>query len=202
MKTILCYGDSNTWGYIPGSGGARFSRDERWPGVLQHELEEGLNGRTTIFDDPITEHRNGKNYLAPCLESHAPLDLVTIMLGINDLKQRIGRSADDIAEGAGVLATMVQRSGAGPGGSAPRVLLMLPNMLGKLTDFAERFEGGGAKSKRLAGLYRAVATSCGCAFLDTTAVVRTSDVDGVHLEAGEHVTLGQAVAVAVRHILS
>jgi lysophospholipase L1-like esterase len=87
MKTILCYGDSNTWGYAPGTG-KRYLRHERWTGVLQQLLgsnavviEEGLNGRTTTLDDPTKPFRNGKDYLIPCLDSHAPLDLVVLMLG-------------------------------------------------------------------------------------------------------------------------
>ena len=99
MKTILCYGDSNTWGYNPSMGG-RYARDERWPGVLRKELgegylviEEGLNGRTTVWDDPIEGYKNGKTYLVPCLETHKPLDLVIILLGTNDLKMRFSVSA-------------------------------------------------------------------------------------------------------------
>jgi len=86
-KTIVCFGDSNTWGFDPASG-ERFPADVRWPGVLRAQLgggyqviEEGLNGRTTTVDDPLQPHRNGLTYLPPCLESHKPLDLVTIMLG-------------------------------------------------------------------------------------------------------------------------
>jgi len=118
MKTILCYGDSNTWGYNPATGG-RFSRDKRWTRVLVQELvdgyyviEEGLNGRTTALSDPIEgPHKNGKEYLVPCLESHQPLDLVTIMLGTNDLKKRFSLSAFDIANGAGVLVDIVRQWG-------------------------------------------------------------------------------------------
>jgi lysophospholipase L1-like esterase len=91
VRTILCYGDSNTWGYNPSTGG-RYARDERWPGVLRTELgegylviEEGLNGRTTVWDDPIEGYKNGSTYLIPCLETHKPIDLVIILLGTNYL---------------------------------------------------------------------------------------------------------------------
>ena len=95
MWEILCYGDSNTWGYNP-STKERYDRYERWTGILQftlgdeyHVIEEGLNGRTTVWDEPIEgEYKNGKTYLVSCLESHKPLDLVIIMLGTNDLKKR------------------------------------------------------------------------------------------------------------------
>ena len=79
MKTILCYGDSNTWGYDPASKG-RLGIDARWTGVLARELgtayrvlEEGLNGRTTVWDDPIEGYKNGREQLVPCLESQRPL---------------------------------------------------------------------------------------------------------------------------------
>src|SRR6185436_143967 len=97
MKTILCFGDSNTWGFIPESITEPFWRrhapDVRWPGVLARELgsgysviEEGLGGRTTVHDDPVMGNRNGSLHLPPCLESHKPLDLVVLMMGTNYLK--------------------------------------------------------------------------------------------------------------------
>jgi len=153
MKTILCYGDSNTWGYNPLTK-ERYSREERWTGILQKELgedyeviEEGLNGRTTVWDDPIEGYKNGKEYLIPCLESHRPVDLVIIMLGTNDLKKRFSLSTFEIANGAKVLVNIVQKSKAGPGEIAPKVLLMAPPPVGKLTELAEEFEGAEEKSK-------------------------------------------------------
>ena len=108
-RVVLCYGDSNTYGSVPG-GGDRFPRDVRWPGVLAarlgdgwHVVEEGLGGRTTVFDDPILPDRNGKTYLLPCLLSHQPIDLVVVFLGTNDLKARFSASPADIAGGVAVL---------------------------------------------------------------------------------------------------
>lgn len=206
-KTILCYGNSNTWGWNPATQD-RYARDERWPGVLGQELgegyliiEEGLNGRTTVWDDPIEGYKNGKEYLIPCLETHRPLDLVAIMLGTNDLKVRFSLSAYDIANGAGVLVDIVLKSGAGPSGSAPKALLMAPPPLGKLTEFAEMFEGAEVKSRRFSEHYRRVAEEYGCAFLDTSEVIVSSDIDGVHLEPSEHRKLGKAVAAIVNKIL-
>ena len=121
-STILCYGDSNTWGFVPGSEGERFSWEERWPGVLQGELgadyrviEEGLSGRTTVLDNPLEPYRNGREYLLPCLQSHQPLDLVVIFLGTNDLGDRYSLPPLDIARGAAQLALLALRSETGPG---------------------------------------------------------------------------------------
>jgi lysophospholipase L1-like esterase len=148
VRTVLCYGDSNTWGSDPETG-ERFPEGVRWPGVLRRELgeeyrviEEGLPGRTTVRDDPIEgDHKNGRSYLRACLESHRPIDLVTIMLGTNDLKERFGSSASDIAQGAASLADWTLRSGCGPEGGAPVVVLISPPAVGRLTDMAQMFRG-------------------------------------------------------------
>jgi lysophospholipase L1-like esterase len=208
MKTILCYGDSNTWGFEPVSEN-RYSRAQRWTGVLQEELgpdceviEEGLNGRTTVWDDPIEGYKNGKEQLIPILTSHKPIDLVTIMLGTNDLKRRFNLGAFDIATGAGVLAQMVQESDCGPGGRAPQVLLMAPPLVANLTEFDEMFEGAVGKSRQFGRHYRRVAEERGCAFLDTADVIVSSDRDGIHFEVGEHKKLGLAVAARIRELFT
>lgn len=208
MRTILCYGDSNTWGSDPETRD-RFPEDTRWPGVLRsalgsgyHVIEEGLPGRTTVREDPIEgEHKNGRAYLRPCLESHRPIDLVTLMLGTNDLKERFGSSASDIAQGAASLAEMVLRSGCGPGGGAPVVLLVAPPPVSRLTEMAQMFEGSEEKSLEFSGHYRRFAEQHGCEFLDAGKIIVSSDVDGIHLDAGEHRKLGQAVAARIREVL-
>lgn len=208
MKEVLCYGDSNTWGYNPATQ-ERYDRDERWTGVFQetlgneyHVIEEGLNGRTTVWDDPVEgRHKNGKTYLVPCLETHKPLDLVIIMLGTNDLKKRFSATAFDIAYGAGALVDIVKKSDSGRGGKPPKVLLLAPPPLGKLTEFAEMFEGGKNKSEKFPQYYRNIAEEYGCEFLDTSTVIRSSDVDGVHFERKDHKALGKAVAGTVKKIL-
>ena len=118
MKHLLCFGDSNTWGYVPGSG-QRFPLEVRWPGVLQARLdndyriiEEGLNGRTTIHEDPERDGRNGRLFLGPLLESHAPLDLLILMLGSNDLMPCYASIAADVAAGVGILLDIAAASGA------------------------------------------------------------------------------------------
>ena len=212
MTTILAYGDSNTWGAIPqaerGAGG-RFAPAVRWPGVLREQLgpdvwvvEEGLNGRTTCVDDPVEgRHKNGERLLLPLLETHAPLDLVIIKLGTNDLKARLAMQAGDIADGLGMLARIVQTSEAGPGGAPPQVLLVAPAPLARLGWLAEMFAGGSAKSTRLAAEVVRVAAQRGVAFLDAGRAIRSSEVDGIHLDEDAHRRLGYAIAVSVRELL-
>ena len=207
MRTILCYGDSNTWGYDPVTG-ERFGPDERWPGVLARELgegyaviEEGLNGRTTVWEDPIFPYRNGREYLVPCLESHAPLDLVVIALGVNDLKARIAQSASDIADGAGALVEAVEKSATGPDGGAPGVILLAPPPVGELGDSAEMFEGAPQKSRGFSKHYRRVADKYACGLLDLGELVSVSAIDGVHFEAGEHEKIGREVASKAKEML-
>jgi len=186
----------------------RFDRDERWPGALRNELgvgyliiEEGLNGRTTVWDDPIEGFKNGATYLPPCLETHKPLDLVIIMLGGNDLKMRFSLSASDIAAGVGVLVGIVQKSGAGPEGTAPQVLIIVPPPLGELSDFADMFTGGVDKSHQLAARYKSIAEQFNCGLLDAGAILTSSKIDGVHLELNGHQKLGKTVAHQVRALL-
>jgi lysophospholipase L1-like esterase len=208
MKTIVCYGDSNTWGYNPATKD-RYDREKRWPGVFRNELgegylviEEGLNGRTTVWDDPIEGYKNGREYLIPCLETHKPINLVIILLGTNDLKKRFSLSAFDIAKGAGVLVKIVQQSETGPGDKAPKVLLMAPPPVAKLagTEFADMFEGAEEKSQKFSQQYRRVAEELDCELLDTAEVIVSSDIDGIHFEVEEHEKLGKAVATRVREI--
>lgn len=209
MKTILCYGDSNTWGYSP-STQDRYGWDERWAGVLRNELaadylviEEGLGGRTTVWDDPVEGiYKNGTTYLTPCIESHQPLDLVIILLGTNDLKYRFSVGAFDIAQGAGVLVQMIQKSETGPDGKAPKVLLMAPPPLEKLTetDFVEMFARAEKKSKQFSHEYRRVAEELGCEFLDTADIIVSSKLDAIHWDIESHRKLGEVVAARVREI--
>ena len=139
-RTIVCFGDSNTHGADP-SGAGRMSREVRWPRVMAKALgdgfeviEEGLNGRATVFESPLAPGRNGLPYLTPCLLSHTPVDLVTIMLGTNDLKSAYGLTAPEISGGAGVLVDAARSSLSGPDGDPPRVLLVSPVPLGAVTE--------------------------------------------------------------------
>jgi lysophospholipase L1-like esterase len=207
MAVIVAFGDSNTWGYDPAAG-ARFPPDVRWTGVMRRELgdrhsviEEGLNGRTTVFDDPIEPDRRGADYLPPCLRSHAPLDLVIVALGCNDMKARFGLTPADIAAGAERLILMARAEPAGPGGAPPKVILVAPPPIAKLTGFAEMFEGASEKSRRLPARYREVAERQSVGFVDAGQFIACSDLDGIHFETDSHAVLGHAMAEAVRIML-
>jgi lysophospholipase L1-like esterase len=208
MPVIVAFGDSNTWGYDPATGG-QFPHAQRWPSVLQRELgpdfeviAEGLNGRTAVHDDPIEPYRRGADALPPCLMSHAPVDLVILALGCNDLKKRFSVSPFDIAEGAARLIFLARAYGQGPNAPPPEILLVAPPPIAKLTDYAEMFEGGQEKSVLLGQRYREVAEREGVAFLDAGQVIRCSDLDGIHYEVDQHELLGHAVAEAVREALA
>jgi len=204
MREILCFGDSNTWGADPATKG-RHPNDVRWTGVLQAALgtgyrviEEGLNGRTTVWEDPVEGDKMGKRHLVPTLESQAPLDLVILMLGTNDTKKRYSASTQDIQWAIAALVDLIGKSSAGRDGKAPPVLLVAPVPLTKLSEYAPLFEGGVEKSRALAPLYAQVAREKGCAFFDAGTVVKCSDLDGVHFDAAGHRALGDALAREVK----
>lgn len=206
-KTVLCFGDSNTWGRSPFAA-ERLPEESRWPVVMRSALgdgyeviQEGLNGRTTVWEDPIEEGRCGKTYLSPCLLTHDPIDLVILMLGTNDLKKRHSVSAFDVGRSIGLLLDRILNSGTGPEGTAPKVLLMAPPPIAKLAEFAAMFEGAEEKSRQLPAYYRAHAELRNCDFFDTGELIRCSDGDGIHIEPDEHVKLGGHVAMLVRNIL-
>ncbi len=211
MRSILCYGDSNTWGAMPVvrlGQVDRYPPDERWPGVLREQLgagyrviEEGLNARTTVFDDPFEgAHKNGMPYLLPCLESHHPLDLVIVMLGTNDLKHRFGLSAHDIAAGAGTLLDIVLSKPLGPDGGPPQTLLICPPPLARLDLLADSFLGATEKSRQLTKHYSAAAEQHGSHFLCAGDHIHSSDADGIHFASDQHARLGRAVATKVKDI--
>ncbi len=214
MKNVLCFGDSNTWGFIPESilapSPERHPYAVRWTGVLARELgsgfrvlEEGQNGRTTVHDDPFVVSRNGKLVLPAILESHKPLDLVVLMLGTNDLKAVYGVSPGEIALGVKVLAQMILQSDAGITTRPPKLLLMCPPAIGDQThlpDIAAKFPNGRRHSVELAQHYEALAALLGCGYLNTQTLVDAGS-DGLHLDAAAHAKLGSAVAAAVKSLL-
>jgi lysophospholipase L1-like esterase len=199
MRTVLCFGDSNTFGTVPGSDNERYPPAVRWPGVLGGELgpdwrviEEGLPGRTSIHEDPLSPHRRGADYLPPCLASHAPLDAVVIFLGTNDLKSRFAGGAYELARGVGLLVEIVLGSGAGPDGRAPRVVVLgLPRLASIAQD---GFEGAAEKAEQLPSQLERVVHDAGAELLQLAELVSYSAVDGIHLDADGHAVVGSAVA--------
>ena len=150
LINVLCYGDSNTYGYTPLTG-TRYEKDVRWTGVLQKMLgdeycviEEGCNGRTTIHDDPIEGWKNGYDYLKPCLNSHRPVDVVILMLGSNDLKKCFKLSAKEIAEGAEALVREIISFTSYKQEYVPAIILVSPPVIGENIEqsvFSDAFDG-------------------------------------------------------------
>jgi lysophospholipase L1-like esterase len=207
VKSVLCYGDSNTWGYATVMRpDGRYGVDERWPGVLRntlgsgwHVIEEGLPGRTTVNDDPVEGlERNGRTYLLPCLLTHRPIDVFVIMLGTVDLKARFNKTPWEIAAGVGALVTIAKSAAVGPNGSAPEVIVVCPPpTLRDLKQFGDLFVGGHEKSLEIAARYKAMAAELGVRFLDAGSVARSSPAAGFHLEPEGHAALGRAIAVEI-----
>lgn len=205
VRTVLCFGDSNTYGAVPTLarvGRHRFAPDRRWPGIVRKQLgprwevvEAGHPSRTTLRDDPIEgSHKNGLRALPIILESHMPIDLVVLMLGTNDLKHRFAASPSDIAESVDVLVKAVQSSEAGPGGAAPAIAIIAPPPIAEVDWLGQMFDGGAAKSLELGPRLAEVAARARATFLDAATLVESSTVDGIHLDAGSHRVLGMAVA--------
>ncbi len=206
MKTVLCFGDSNTWGYVPGTEGERFPPEARWPSRLAAALggdwdviAEGLNGRTATMDSPVAEGRNGLTYLMPCLHSHMPLDLVVIYLGTNDAGDRYSLPAETVAGAVGRLVRVVRASEAGPGGTAPDVLVVCPPPFGQL-DPEGSFANAGEKSRQLGKWFAGVCSELDCELLDLNGIASYSDLDGIHLAAEGHAAVAAAVEDRVRRI--
>ena len=208
MKRVLCYGDSNTHGASPVAGEGRFGPGVRWTGVMAKALgagytvvEEGLNGRTTRWDDPIELGRNGLTYLRPCVESQNPIDLMTIMLGTNDLKVRFDLAPSDIAQSAAELACEARRFAVNAAGKPAIVLLLAPPPTTTLTNYDQMFAGADVKSAQFAHYYGVMARLYGLPFFDVGSVVRSSEGDGIHIDPDQHAVLGAALADEVRRLL-
>ena len=210
MKTILCYGDSLTWGYSA-EGPSRHAFDDRWPNVLQaalgrdaHVIAEGLNGRTTAYDDHLASaDRNGARLLSSILVTHAPLDLVIIMLGANDLKPFICGRAIGAKQGVQRLINIVRGTTYPFGEGPPDILIVSPPALCETADpdFAAMFEGGIEESRMLASLFSDLADAEECGFFDAGSVARTTPLDGIHLDAESTRAVGRGLEPVVRMML-
>ena len=205
MKIILCFGDSNTWGYSP-IDGKRYTQDERWPALLTHLLpdqcmiiEQGQPGRTTFFDDPAAGLSNGNDALLPCLEKYQP-DYIVLMLGTNDLKSSFAQSGDDISHNVAKLVKQIQQY-ALQNSKAIAVLLVAPPAITEIGYFGQLFAGGADKSQAFAKCYALRAQELGCDFFDAGDVVSSSSVDGIHWEVDQHSAMAQGIAVKLKEWL-
>lgn len=213
-KSILCYGDSNTFGHRP-TDGQRYPYGVRWTSLLAENLgkdfqviEAGLNSRTTVIDDEVEKYRNGLKYIDVVVEMNWPLDLVILMLGTNDMKVRYQAQAVDIAEGARSIVREIRRlhQEIRPDWM-PQILLVSPPLVGEkirdgLSDCSEGFGGERAYwlSRELAPLYQQVAREEGCHFLDAGSVASAGTADALHLEEEGHRDLAAAMEAKVREI--
>ena len=214
MKTVLCFGDSNTWGFDPASitlpNPVRHPIHVRWTGRLATELgpdwrviEEGQNGRTTVHHDPFNLARRGIDYLPACLESHKPIDIVVLMLGSNDLKTVFHVPPGEVATGAGVLARFIQGSNCGPRNGPPELLLICPPPIGDLShlpDLEDKIFDGAARSRQLPRHFECLAISLGCSYLNSQEVVTPSAIDGIHLDPPAHAALATAIATRLHQM--
>lgn len=209
-KRILCFGDSNTYGYIPTGG--RYDEHTRWPMHLAELLgddfavvEEGFNGRTCVNDDPVEGgFKSGVNYLPPCLMSHIPLDVVIIMLGTNDTKRRFGLTPMTIGQSMMQLVKAVKQYAMDEAGNTPHIIITAPapirdNLME--TRHAECFgEQAIAVSKGLAKEFLRVSKLLRCDFFDAGLYAEVSPLDAVHLTARGHIRLAEGMAEKIKSI--
>jgi len=213
VYNVLVYGDSVSWGIIPETRN-RFSFEERWPGVLENQLrdsgknvrviEDSLNGRRTVWEDPFRPGRNGRQGLEQRIEIHSPLSLVIVMLGTNDFQfSHPYNNAWSAAQGIVALVNDIRNAPIEPGMPVPPVLVICPPPIGPPKGFiAAKFLGADERCQGLADAYREVTSALGCHFFDAGSVTASSRVDGIHLDADQHVTLGKALVAVVSPILS
>jgi len=216
MKNILCFGDSNTYGYNAnktGWGDRRFPLDVRWPGRLQlslgsdyHIIEEGLCGRTMVFDDPALPGRRGLDWLIPCIETHLPLDLIILMLGTNDVKAIFNAPVQNLAAGLDVMLRTLRGFFAGKDLDTPHILVVAPPPIGEKIDgswLAGEFdEGSVIRSRQLAGFYANVAEANKCRFFDASSATQLDPDECVHMDADGCRKLASALERIIRDIFS
>ena len=212
MKRIVCFGDSNTWGYTPGTG-LRLEEDKRWTGILQKELgegyrvvEEGLNGRNTVFEE--AGFLCGIRDVVSCLMTNKPIDLVVLMLGTNDLRFT---DANGAVNGVRRIVEEMQRAVREEWSSSPvftsdpmRILLVSPIHAHPVLNTREPGDyhiGYPEKSLQFAPLYRALAQEAGCGFVDAALYAQPSEIDGMHIRPEDHPALAKAIAQGVREML-
>lgn len=206
MKNIMCFGDSNTYGVNPKTG-LRFPRDKRWTGILQkllgeeyYVIEEGLSGRTTVWEDPLADNRCGIKVLPMLLDSHLPLNLVILMLGSNDWKHRFGVLPEDVSSGVEKLIKLIRHHAYSPAYSVPDILIAAPIPKG---EHLEKSPYPGftreaiAYSKKLPGLLEEVAKRWNCLYLNAGEVACADKADQIHMDEVSHEKLAELFAQTI-----
>lgn len=211
MRQLLVYGDSLSWGIVPGSR-RRFPFEDRWPGILEIKLdalgcrtrviEDCLNGRRTVWDDPIKPGRRGINGLAQRIEANSPLDLVIILLGTNDFQCMHQNRSEDSAKGIADLITEIRSSPLEPTMTHPDILVVAPPIIQKAKgDLSGKFAGAENRSRGLNQAIEVTARKHACYFFDAASVTQTSRVDGVHLDLDQHQALAMGLVPVIQRIL-
>lgn len=204
MQQVLVYSDSLSWGIIPTTR-RRLPFEARWPGVMEIALneqrhsvrviEDCLNGRRTVWEDPFKAGRNGLTGLAQRIEINSPLSLVILMLGTNDFQSMHPHTASHAAQGIATLVSAIRQAPIEPGMPVPPILVVAPPpILIPRGPIAAKFTGAADKSAGLADAYRSISSELGCHFFDAGSVTSASAVDGIHLDADQHARLGRALA--------
>jgi len=212
MQQVLVYGDSLTWGIIPNTR-RRLPFERRWPGVMEGQLaaaghrvrviEDCLNGRRTVWDDPYKPGRRGLDGLEQRIEVNSPLALVILMLGTNDFQSIHDHDAWQSGQGIAALVQAIRRAPIEPGMPVPQVLIVAPPAIRTPSGpIAPKFHGAAERCAGLAEAYEAVARELGCHFVDAATITTSSIVDGVHLDEDQHLKLGRALAGTVDPIVS
>jgi lysophospholipase L1-like esterase len=210
-KRILCYGDSNTYGYNPAGG--RYDETIRWPMKMQELLgdgytvvEEGFNGRTICYDDPAEGgYKSGMTYMPPCLMTHSPLDLVIIMLGTNDTKQRFGLNAYTIAYCMNLMVQCARQYGLQQSGDSAKVLIVSPPEIGQWvgdTLMGPIFGPNAPEiSRGLRTEYARFAKLLRCECMAASDYCKPSKIDGVHLNPDGQIALAKGICEKVKQII-
>ena len=208
LKNILCYGDSNTWGWTPVTG-ERYPMDVRWTGILQknlgpdyHVIEDGMSGRTTCYDDPTWPFHNGFKSIYASLETHFPLDLVIIMLGSNDAKRHICATPYASACGMENIIRVIRSGMYGNGKKDPEILIVSPILIGEEIDRTCSFGEHSAPFSRLFSKeFGRVAREQGTFFMDAAKFAGPSREDNLHMTPAGHAALAKAMTEKVLEIL-
>ena len=207
-EQILCFGDSNTYGLVPGTTD-RYPADVRWTGRVAEKLksygyrvsEEGLCGRTTVFEDPLREGRKGVGLLPTILETHSPLKMVVLMLGTNDCKMVYDASPDVIGKGMKRLIEQVKRAD-----KDIKILVVSPIFLGKDVGdegYDPEFDVlSEERSRRLPKVYKKIAEETGCYFLAASDYANPSVADREHMDEIGHASLAEAISNKIIGVLT